>query len=69
MGLGLSTSERRRTGSRAAGTALGWRRCFRDGDPPRPHAVLAFGTKLVVFADSGGELHVLDATAGTWAAT
>src|ERR1700722_5140281 len=25
-----------------------------------PHAVQAFGTKLVVFADSGGELHVLD---------
>ena len=31
---------------------------FRDG---RPHAVEAFGTKLVVFADSDGELHVLDA--------
>ena len=31
---------------------------FRDGGP---HAVAAFGTKLVVFADSGGELHVLDA--------
>jgi 3-ketosteroid 9alpha-monooxygenase subunit A len=26
-----------------------------------PHAVPAFGTKLVVFADSGGALHVLDA--------
>jgi 3-ketosteroid 9alpha-monooxygenase subunit A len=26
-----------------------------------PHAVRAFGTKLVVFADSGGQLHVLDA--------
>jgi 3-ketosteroid 9alpha-monooxygenase subunit A len=25
-----------------------------------PHAVTAFGTKLVVFADSGGDLHVLD---------
>jgi 3-ketosteroid 9alpha-monooxygenase subunit A len=25
-----------------------------------PHAVQAFGTKLVVFADSGGQLHVLD---------
>jgi len=31
---------------------------FRDGSP---HAVTAFGTKLVVFADSGGGLHVLDA--------
>jgi 3-ketosteroid 9alpha-monooxygenase subunit A len=30
---------------------------FRDG---KPHAVHAFGTKLVVFADSSGELHVLD---------
>ncbi|GAA2343133.1 Rieske 2Fe-2S domain-containing protein [Saccharopolyspora halophila] len=30
---------------------------FRDGNP---HAVEAFGTKLVVFADSGGQLHVLD---------
>src|SRR4029077_18995482 len=26
-----------------------------------PHAVQAFGTKLVVFADSAGALHVLDA--------
>jgi 3-ketosteroid 9alpha-monooxygenase subunit A len=31
---------------------------FRDGTP---HAVEAFGTKLVVFASSSGELHVLDA--------
>jgi 3-ketosteroid 9alpha-monooxygenase subunit A len=30
---------------------------YRDGGP---HAVQAFGTKLVVFADSRGELHVLD---------
>ncbi|HJY96253.1 MAG TPA: Rieske 2Fe-2S domain-containing protein, partial [Streptosporangiaceae bacterium] len=30
---------------------------FRDGGP---HAVQAFGTKLVVFADSSGALHVLD---------
>ncbi len=30
---------------------------FRDGGP---HAVQAFGTKLVVFADSRGDLHVLD---------
>ncbi len=31
---------------------------FRDGGP---HAVQAFGTRLVVFADSSGSLHVLDA--------
>ena len=31
---------------------------FRDSGP---HAVQAFGTKLVVFADSAGSLHVLDA--------
>ncbi len=31
---------------------------FRTGGP---HAVLAFGTKLVVFADSAGALHILDA--------
>jgi 3-ketosteroid 9alpha-monooxygenase subunit A len=37
---------------------LGLAAPFRDGSP---HAVEAFGTKLVVFADSGGELHVLDA--------
>ena len=40
---------------------LGLSEVFRDGDPPRPHAVQAFGTKLVVFADAAGELHVLDA--------
>jgi 3-ketosteroid 9alpha-monooxygenase subunit A len=37
---------------------LGLADTFRDG---RPHAVEAFGTKLVVFADSRGELKVLDA--------
>jgi len=37
---------------------LGLAEPFRDGSP---HAIEAFGTKLVVFADSGGELHVLDA--------
>jgi 3-ketosteroid 9alpha-monooxygenase subunit A len=31
---------------------------YRDS---RPHALEAFGTKLVVFADSDGKLHVLDA--------
>ena len=36
---------------------LGLAGTFRDGEP---HAVRAFGTKLVVFADSGGALHVLD---------
>src|SRR5215471_5692787 len=37
---------------------LGLAAGFRDSGP---HAVAAFGTKLVVFADSGGVLHVLDA--------
>nr|MDT0522625.1 Rieske 2Fe-2S domain-containing protein [Streptomyces sp. DSM 41633] len=30
---------------------------FRDG---QPHGIEAFGTKLVAYADSAGELHVLD---------
>jgi 3-ketosteroid 9alpha-monooxygenase subunit A len=37
---------------------LGLADTFRDS---RPHAIEAFGTKLVVFADSAGKLHVLDA--------
>jgi 3-ketosteroid 9alpha-monooxygenase subunit A len=37
---------------------LGLAAPLRDGSP---HAVEAFGTKLVVYADSAGELHVLDA--------
>jgi 3-ketosteroid 9alpha-monooxygenase subunit A len=37
---------------------LGLADTFRDG---KPHAVQAFGTKLVVFADSSGTLNVLDA--------
>src|SRR3712207_7665403 len=37
---------------------LGLADTFRTGGP---HAVEAFGTKLVVFADSRGALHVLDA--------
>ena len=37
---------------------LGLAERFRDSGP---HAVQAFGTKLVVFADSAGQLHVLDA--------
>ncbi len=37
---------------------LGLADSFRDG---RPHAIEAFGTKLVVFADSTGQLNVLDA--------
>jgi 3-ketosteroid 9alpha-monooxygenase subunit A len=36
---------------------LGLAESFRDGEP---HAIKAFGTKLVVFADSAGALHVLD---------
>jgi 3-ketosteroid 9alpha-monooxygenase subunit A len=36
---------------------LGLAARFRDSGP---HAVQAFGTKLVVFADSAGQLHVLD---------
>ncbi|MEV6302334.1 Rieske 2Fe-2S domain-containing protein [Actinoplanes sp. NPDC051861] len=50
------------TGAVPARFARGWH-ClgladgFRDG---KPHAIEAFGTKLVVFADSGGALHVLD---------
>ncbi len=51
------------TGTAPARFARGWH-ClglagrFRDAGP---HAVEAFGAKLVVFADSGGQLHVLDA--------
>ncbi|QNG17933.1 3-ketosteroid-9-alpha-hydroxylase subunit A [Rhodococcus triatomae] len=51
------------TGSAPARFARGWH-ClglsedFRDG---QPHSLQAFGTKLVVFADSAGELAVLDA--------
>jgi 3-ketosteroid 9alpha-monooxygenase subunit A len=37
---------------------LGLADAYRDS---RPHALEAFGTKLVVFADSAGTLHVLDA--------
>jgi 3-ketosteroid 9alpha-monooxygenase subunit A len=36
---------------------LGLADSFKDG---KPHAVTAFGTKLVVFQSSDGELHVLD---------
>jgi len=36
---------------------LGLAESFRDG---KPHAITAFGTKLVVFADTRGELQVLD---------
>src|SRR5215469_571375 len=32
-----------------------------ESGEPEPHAVQAFGTKLVVFADSSGKLNVLDA--------
>jgi 3-ketosteroid 9alpha-monooxygenase subunit A len=37
---------------------LGLAKSFADG---QPHALTAFGTKLVVFADSTGALHALDA--------
>ncbi|WP_167471689.1 Rieske 2Fe-2S domain-containing protein [Nocardia arthritidis] len=37
---------------------IGLAKSFRDG---KPHSVHAFGTKLVVWADSSGELKVLDA--------
>jgi 3-ketosteroid 9alpha-monooxygenase subunit A len=36
---------------------LGLAETFKDG---QPHAITAFGTKLVVFQSSDGELHVLD---------
>ncbi|MFE3758344.1 Rieske 2Fe-2S domain-containing protein [Nocardia tengchongensis] len=36
---------------------LGLAETFLDG---KPHAIDAFGTKLVVFADSAGDIHVLD---------
>jgi 3-ketosteroid 9alpha-monooxygenase subunit A len=50
------------TGAAPDRFARGWHcvglaRDFRDG---QPHAVEAFGTKLVVWADADGELHVLD---------
>ena len=48
---------------------LGLADSFRDGDPPAPHAVRAFGTKLVVFADSAASCTCSTRTAGTWAAT
>ncbi|WP_054816619.1 Rieske 2Fe-2S domain-containing protein [Nocardia arizonensis] len=50
-------------GSTPSRYARGWHciglaKTFRDG---KPHAVNVFGTKLVVWADSDGELRVLDA--------
>ena len=36
---------------------LGLADSFRDG---APHAVQAFGSKLVIFADAGGHLNALD---------
>ena len=52
-----STPATAATGTRAAGTASGSRDDFRDG---KPHAVHAFGTKLVVLAGADGKLNVLD---------
>jgi 3-ketosteroid 9alpha-monooxygenase subunit A len=51
------------TGEPPARFARGWH-CLGLAERFRetgPHAVEAFGTKLVVFADSSGALHVLDA--------
>jgi 3-ketosteroid 9alpha-monooxygenase subunit A len=51
------------TGEPPARFARGWH-CLGLADSFRdngPHAVEAFGTKLVVFADAAGALHVLDA--------
>ena len=56
--VGPSTPARRRPGSPAAGTASGSPTASATASP---HAIEAFGTKLVVFADSDGALHVLDA--------
>ena len=50
-------------GTPPARFARGWH-CLGLADRFResgPHAVEAFGTKLVVFSDSAGALHVLDA--------
>ena len=50
-------------GTPPARFARGWH-CLGLADRFRdlgPHAVEAFGTKLVVFADTGGDLHILDA--------
>ena len=71
MGMGMdrpraASARQIEAGTPPARFARGWH-ClgladrFRDGDPPQPQAVRAFGTKLVVFADSAGQLHVLDA--------
>jgi 3-ketosteroid 9alpha-monooxygenase subunit A len=59
-GHGVRTIER---GAPRARFARGWH-CLGLADTFResgPHAIEAFGTKLVVFADSAGALHVLDA--------
>ena len=63
MGMGMNRPRTIDAGTPPERFARGWH-ClglaagFRDGGP---HAVQAFGTKLVVFADSAGQLHVLDA--------
>ena len=65
MGMGKDRPRYIVAGSPPERFARGWH-ClgladrFRDGDPPAPRAVQAFGTKLVVFPDSAGKLHVLD---------
>jgi len=70
MGMGMNRPRAIDAGTPPDRFARGWH-ClgladsFRDGDPGStnrgPRALQAFGTKLVVFADSAGQLHVLDA--------
>ena len=65
MGMGMNRPRAIDAGTPPERYARGWH-ClgladtFRDGEPGSanrgPHAVQAFGTKLVVFADSGGRL-------------
>jgi 3-ketosteroid 9alpha-monooxygenase subunit A len=60
--MGMEQVRTIEAGSPPARFARGWH-CLGLSDRFRaggPHAIEAFGTKLVVFADSGGELHVLD---------
>src|SRR5580704_11160941 len=70
MGMGMDRPRTIDAGIPPERFARGWH-ClgladsFRASDPGSantgPRAVQAFGTKLVVFADAGGQLHVLDA--------
>ncbi|GAA3170098.1 hypothetical protein GCM10020255_058300 [Rhodococcus baikonurensis] len=56
-------NSRNRSGSASARFARGWHclglsKTYRDG---QPHQIEAFGTSLVVFADSKGDIKILDA--------